>query len=103
MTISGLVVKTAPEHVDRVIEALSASGFGEVHFHDRTGRVVVTVEGGDAGEEARKMEGIRNLPDVLCVDLAYSCSEKGAWWDGNRLERTRDAVPDALKSSLPDE
>ena len=99
MNISGIVVKTAPEHLDRVIECLKASGLCEIHFLDKQGKIVVTLEGKDTNEEIRKLREIMNLPNVLCADLAYSYSEGETVLSLKGLDGNRDAVPDALKSS----
>ncbi len=102
MNISGLVVKTAPEHIEQVMETLKTSGLCEIHFHDQTGKIIVTVEGADTNEGVRKMRDIMNLPHVLCADLAFSCSEDEMEGNPGRLERIRDAVPDALESLSAD-
>ena len=102
MNISGIVVKTAPEHIDRVIETLRASGLCEIHFRDETGKIVVTLEGTDTHEEIRKLRDIMSLPNVLCADLAYSYNESETELGLCRFERNRDAVPDALKSRPAD-
>jgi nitrate reductase NapD len=98
MNISSVVVKTAPEHFDEVMETLRASGLCEIHFTDETGKIVVTLEGKDTDDEIGKMREIMNLPNVLCAGLAYSCSESRTALGLCRFERNRDAVPDALKS-----
>lgn len=98
MNVSGVVVKTAPEHLEQVTEALRASGLCEVHFQDQAGKIIVTIEGADTDEEVKKMRDIMNLPNVLCADLAYSYSESEMEENLSRLERTGDAVPDALRS-----
>jgi nitrate reductase NapAB chaperone NapD len=98
MNISGIVVKAAPENREAVIEALKTSGLCEVHLHDEQCTIIVTVEGEDTGEEVKKMREIMNIPHVLCADLAYSYNEDETEGSLFRLERVRDAVPDALKS-----
>ncbi len=98
MNVSGIVIKTAPENREAVIEALKASGLCEVHLHDDEGTIIVTVEGTNTGEEVQKVREIMNIPQVLCADLAYSYSEDETDASLFRLERIRDAVPDALKS-----
>lgn len=97
MSVSGIVVKTAPEHLGEVMAALDASGLCEIHFHDVSGRIVVTVEGRGDGDDVRKMREIMNLPHVLCVDLAYSCQEDEEEASTVKGERIRKSVPDALK------
>lgn len=98
MNISGIVVKTATEHFEQVMEALNASELCEIHFHDGTGKIIVTVEGTDTGEEVKKMREIMNLPHVLCVDLAYSYHEDGLQGGFEQLESVQEAVPDSLAS-----
>ncbi len=94
MNVSSLVVKTAPEHLDEVMDALKTGGLSEVHFHDRTGKIIVTIEGEDAGEEVKKMREIMNLPDVLSAELAYSYNE-------NELDRAREKI-DMAASDVPE-
>lgn len=72
MSVSGVVVRTAPEHRESVLAALKRSGLCEVHFDDGAGKIVITVEGGGEEDAVRKMREIQNLPHVLCVDLAAS-------------------------------
>lgn len=85
MNVSSIVVKTAPEYLDDVMDALKTGGLSEVHFHDKTGKIIVTVTGEDAGEEVMKMREIMNLPHVLSAELAYSYSE-------NELDRAREKI-----------
>ena len=94
MNVSSLVVKTAPEHLDEVMDALKTGGLSEVHFHDQTGKIIVTIEGEDAGEEVKKMREIMNLPDVLSAELAYSYNE-------NELDRAREKI-DMAASDVPE-
>ncbi len=97
MNISGIVVKTAPEDLNRVVERLKSSGLCEIHFLDGKGKIIVTVEGKDTDEEIRKLREIMNLPYVLCADLAYSYNEDETRLSLDRLDLNRDAVPHALK------
>ncbi|MBI5102074.1 MAG: chaperone NapD [Nitrospirae bacterium] len=77
MNVSGLVVRAVPEHLDDVMEALKTDGLCDIHFYDLTGKIIVTVEGGAAGEEVEKMRKIMDLPHVVSAELAYSCNENG--------------------------
>jgi len=97
MNISGIVVKAAPEHLQNVLESLKSSGICDVHFHDDSGKIVVTVEGEDTGEEVRKMKAIMNLPHVLSAGLAYSCNENELNQALERFTMRGSAVPDSLK------
>lgn len=97
MNISGIVVRTAPENVDEVIENLRATGLCDIHFNDPAGKIIVTVEGRDISEEMRKMKEIMAVPGVLCANLAYTYSEEETQ---NALELIKDsarAVPEALR------
>jgi nitrate reductase NapD len=97
MNISGVVVKTAPEHVQSVLESLRSSGLCEVYFHDDSGKIIVTVEGQDTGEEVQKMKAIMNIPRVLSASLAYSYNEKELNEAFKEPEKRGNAVPDSLK------
>lgn len=101
MNISGIVVKTAPEDLNGVVERLNSSGLCEIHFLDEKGRIIVTVEGKDTDEEIRKLREIMNLPGVLCADLAYAYNEDETMLSLDMFDLNRDAVPHALKS-FPD-
>ncbi len=98
MNISGIVVKTAAEKVEEVMDTLRASGLCEVYFHDSAGRIIVTVEGADTNEEIRKMKEIMGLPGVICANLSYTYNEEEI---EDALGQMRDAmqeVPEALRN-----
>jgi nitrate reductase NapD len=97
VNISGIVVKAAPEHLQNVLESLKSSGLCDVHFHDGSGKIIVTVEGRDTGEEVRKMKAIMDLPHVLSAGLAYSCNENEMTEAFEHFKTTGTAVPDSLK------
>lgn len=70
MNLSGIVITADPSHVERVLEALSASPGLEVHGSDAaTGRIVVVQEAGDVGAEVDGFSRLRALPHVLAADL----------------------------------
>ena len=97
MSISGIVVTTAPEHLSDVLDSLRSSGLCEVFFHDEAGKIIVTVEGKDTGEEVEKMKAILNISHVLCANLAYSYCEEESKNVADLPKRVADAVPDVLK------
>ena len=97
MNISSIVVKTLPEHVRTVIENLRSTDFCEVHFHDTTGRIVVTIEGEDISEEIRKLKLVQGMSHVLSADLAYAYSERELALAREHITMMKDAVPDSLK------
>lgn len=99
MNVSSLVIKTAPEHVDEVIEMLRTSGLCEVFFHDASGRIVVTIEGKDVSDEMRKLKDIQAMAHVSAADLVYSYSEHEVMEDLRKIDSVTDPVPEALRSS----
>lgn len=101
MNISSLVVKVSPADMDPALKALTGSGLCNVHFHDRQkGTVVVTIEGGDVGEEMDKMRAIEKLPHVLGAALVYACSEDELdAAAGTIAERQGGPVPEDLKNA----
>lgn len=99
MNVSSLVIKTAPEHVEKVIDMLKASGLCEVFFHDTSGKIIVTIEGKDVSEEMRKLKDIQALAHVASADLVYSYSEHEVMEDLGKINSMSDSVPEALRSS----
>jgi len=87
MSISGIIVRTRPEHLPVVERALLDSGLCEIHFCDDAGRIVVTIEGTDVDGQVEKLRSIQQLPHVLAADMAYV-------YAGNEDEDA-DADPDA--------
>ena len=99
MNISSAVVKTTPEHLQEVLHTLNAVDQCEIHFHDKQGRIVVTIEGETISEEMETLKTIQALPHVLSAELAYAYSEKELADAIRHVEIRKDAVPDALKDS----
>ncbi|MBI5633849.1 MAG: chaperone NapD [Nitrospirae bacterium] len=99
MNVSSLVIKTAPEHVEKVIGLLKASGLCEVFFHDTSGKIIVTIEGRDVSDEMRKLKAIQALAHVAAADLVYSYSEHEVMEDLMKIDNVIDPVPEALRSS----
>jgi len=97
MNVSGIIVKTLPQHVKEVMDNLSVLDSCEIHFHDDEGRIVVTIEGKSISEEMRRLKEIQVMPHVLSADLAYSYSEEELAEGLRHFERTKDDVPHMLK------
>ncbi len=76
MNISSIVVTTRPEHLEEVEAALLDSGLCDVHFKDEQGRIVVTVEGDDDGDESKKLKAIAELPHVAGAVFSYTYSDE---------------------------
>jgi len=75
MNVSSIVIKTSPEHLKDVLESLNSSDFCETHFHDELGRIIVTIEGVDVGEEMKKLKLLQKTDRVLSAEMVYSYSE----------------------------
>lgn len=99
MNVSSLVINTAPEHIEKVIDMLRKSGLCEVFFHDSSGRIVVTIEGKDVSEEMRKLKDIQAIKHVASAELVYSYSEHEVMDDLMKIESVTDPVPEALRNS----
>lgn len=97
INVSSLVVKVEPARVEETLAALTASGLCEVHFHDASGKIIVTLEGENTGDEMRKMKEIQNLPHVLSADLAYSYCEGELEKAREEFIETQGGVPERLR------
>ena len=75
MNVSSIVVKTLPEHMDNVIKNINSIDFCEVHFSDKEGKIVVTIEGHSINEQMENMKSIQGLPFVSSANLVYSYCE----------------------------
>ena len=94
MNISSVVVRTKPEYIQEVIEALENSGMCDVYFHDDT-KVIVVIEAESTDEEVFKMKAIRSLPHVLSAELIFSYSDE--WAKAKEyLDINKERVPEIL-------
>lgn len=97
LNVSSLVVKVDPRLVEETVSMLRASDLCEVYFHDASGKIIVTIEGENAGDEMRKMKEIQNLPHILSADLAYTyCEDELAEARENFVDKA-DVVPKRLQ------
>ena len=85
MNVSSIVIKTSPEHLKDVLESLNSSGICETHFHDELGRIVVTIDGADVGEEMEKLNLLQKTDRVLSAEMVYSYSD-------GELEKARNSL-----------
>ena len=77
MTVSSIVVRTAPANTSSVISRISKTDLCEVHFKDEEGRIIVTLEGENIDTMMQSVKAIQNMPDVLNVSVMYSyCGEE---------------------------
>ena len=75
MNISSIVVTSLPEYLEEVAVSLLESGLCEIHFKDDKGRIVVTVEGDDDGDETKKLKAIAALPHVAGACFSYTYTD----------------------------
>jgi nitrate reductase NapD len=97
MNVSSIVVKTASNNVEAVVEHLDSSDICEVHFHDKQGRIVVTIEGKDIEEEMQKLKKVQGMPHVISASLAYAYSEQELADAMKHITANGKPVPDALR------
>jgi nitrate reductase NapD len=102
MNISGVVVRTKPEHFKDVLKSLEDTDLCEVHFHDKKDRVIVTIEGEGVDEEMHKMKQIQCITNVLSAELVYSYSEDEIEKAKNLFEKQDNPVPNILKDDVVD-
>ncbi len=95
MNVSSIVVKTLPENLDEVVNALKNCEACDYHFHDDLGRVIITIEGESVKEELRKLNIIEAIPHVISADMQMAYSEEELNSHMEVLENA-DAVPKVL-------
>ena len=76
MNISSIVVQCKSEHFDKVKEWCEKSDVCDYHFGDKTkGKIIVTIEGEDVGEEIEKLKQIQVAPYVIAADMMMTYQE----------------------------
>ncbi len=93
MNISSVVVQAKPEDVKGLIEIFSNCAFCEYHFSDeKTGKIILTVEGEGVDEEIEKIKIIQQTPNVISADMMMAYSEE-------ELEREKEKID--LNNEIP--
>ena len=76
MNVSSIVVQALPDKIDGLIEEFKKSEICEYHLHDKErGKIIVTVEGKDVGEEIEKLVKIQEMPNVMAADMMMTYQE----------------------------
>ncbi len=75
VNISGILVQTKADEVEKVVVRLQESGLCEVYTHDELGRIVIVIEGSGIEEEISKLKQIEKIAGVITADMHYSYSE----------------------------
>ena len=69
MNISSALVQTRPEWVDDVLKSLEGVPGVDVHFWEKNGRIIITIEGEDVDEEVDRVNFINQTSHVVSVDM----------------------------------
>ena len=75
MNISGVLVATMPENIERLTSELVTLAGVEVHGANEQGKMVVTVETEHEGQMADTVVAIQNLRGVLSAAMIYHHNE----------------------------
>jgi len=105
MNLSSIVVLVMPENLRAVIDSINASKDFEYHIHDEKGRIIVTIEGDNTEEEISKLKRLQAIPHVINAEMVFAYSEDELENDREKLERTKNNIPDWLndpKSKIND-
>jgi len=96
MNISSIVVQALPKYIDELVANFQDSDICEYHLHDKDkGKIVVTIEGKDVGEEIEKLVKIQEIPHVMAADMMMTYQEDQL--DAEiKILNEQDAVPAML-------
>ena len=76
MNISSIVIQCRSKFYDEVRQWCEESEICEFHFGDKEkGKIVVTIEGEDVGEEIKKLVSIQEHPHVIAADMMMTYQE----------------------------
>jgi nitrate reductase NapD len=76
MNVSSIVVQALPKYIDELIENFKNSDICEYHLHDKEkGKIIITIEGKDVGEEIEKLVKIQETPHVMAADMMMTYQE----------------------------
>jgi len=99
MNISGILVKTLPENLDKLVENLKKCEICDYHYHDENGKVIVTIEGDGVNEEIKKLVELQKMEYVLSADMVYSYSEDELNEAMEKVQNS-DGVPEILTRNV---
>ena len=95
MNVSSIVVQTLPKYLDDVVKALEECEVCDYHFRDKSGKIIITIEGEDVSEELSKLRVVEAIPHVIAADMQMSYSEDELDRHMKVLENA-DAIPKVL-------
>jgi len=96
MNISSIVVQCRSEYYDEVKQWCEQSDICDFHFGDKSkGKIIITIEGKDVGEEIEKLKKIQMVPHVISADMMMTYQEEMLDEEIKNLENSN-PVPDWL-------
>ena len=102
MNISSIVVQAPSKFIDELVEDFKNSELCEYHLHDKEkGKIIVTIEGKDVGEEIEKLVKIQQMPKVMAADMMMTYQEDSLDEEIKNLE-AQDPVPAMLNDDSLD-
>jgi len=76
MNVSSIVVQAPSKYIDELVEDFKNSELCDYHLHDKKkGKIIITVEGKDVGEEIEKLVKIQEMPKVMAADMMMTYQE----------------------------
>ncbi len=96
MNLSSVVIQTKAEHLEEVLKVIQESTICEYHLHDEKGRIIVTLEGKNTGEEIAKLKSIQAMEYVVSAEMIFAYSEDELDAERAKLEGTEDNIPEWL-------
>jgi len=96
MNISSVVIQCSSNNYDKVQEWCEKSEICDFHFGDKEkGKIIVTIEGEDVGEEIEKIKKLQTAPYVIAADMMMTYQEDMLDEEIKRVE-SKDPVPEWL-------
>lgn len=96
MNVSSIVVQALPKYIDELVETFNDLDICDYHMHDKDkGKIVITIEGKDVGEEIGKLVKIQEIPHVMAADMMMTYQEESLD-EEIRILNEQDLVPSML-------
>jgi len=96
MNVSSVVMQCNSKNYDSVKEWCENSEICDFHFGDKAkGKIIVTIEGEDVGEEIEKIKKLQTAPYVISADMMMTYQEDMLDEEIKRVEN-KDPVPEWL-------
>ena len=100
MNVSSIVVQAPAKYIDELVEDFKNSELCEYHLHDKEkGKIIVTIEGKDVGEEIEKLVKIQEMSKVMAADMMMTYQEDSLDAEIKNLE-AQDPVPAMLNDDF---